>query len=459
MRHYAGSGKGTGRMKTPICDFVRNYAESAVTRLHMPGHKGKGFLGIEYLDLTEIEGADVLYHENGILAESQKNARELFNTKRTLYSTEGSTLAIRAMLTLAVKYAKHKGKRPIIAAGRNAHKAFLTSCALLDLAPIWLFPDENPSFLSCTLTANDLKAFLQDSDEKPTALYITNPDYLGNFCDVRSLSEICKKNDILFLVDNAHGAYLHFLPEEMHPMDLGADLCCDSAHKTLPVLTGGAYLHVGKDAPDFLAEEAESAMKLFASTSPSYLTLQSLDACNAYLADGYREKLNVFADQLFQTKKELRRHGYSLTGAEPLKITVMPKSYGYTGDELADILRQHHFECEFSDPDFLVLMLTPENGTESVNQLKNVLLSIPQRDPILQFPPRPTKKEACLSLREAMLSPSEKIEMKASVGRILSEPGTVCPPAIPIVLCGERITEKDLISFAYYGIESVRVVQ
>ena len=89
------------------------------------------------------------------------------------------------------------------------------------------------------------------------------------------------------LVDNAHGAYLHFLPEPMHPMQLGADICCDSAHKTLPVLTGSAYLHIAHGTPDMFAQRAESAMALFASTSPSYLILQSLDAMNPLLATSF----------------------------------------------------------------------------------------------------------------------------------------------------------------------------
>ena len=35
--------------------------------MHMPGHKGTALLGPEPLDLTEIEGADVLYHAEGII--------------------------------------------------------------------------------------------------------------------------------------------------------------------------------------------------------------------------------------------------------------------------------------------------------------------------------------------------------------------------------------------------------
>ena len=32
---------------TPIVDFVRRYAQSGTSRLHMPGHKGQSLLGFE----------------------------------------------------------------------------------------------------------------------------------------------------------------------------------------------------------------------------------------------------------------------------------------------------------------------------------------------------------------------------------------------------------------------------
>ena len=111
-------------METPIWDFVRDYGSKDNIRLHMPGHKGKKRLGVEALDITEIDGADSLYEASGIIRESEENASALFGSP-TFYSTEGSSQCIRAMLYLALLHAKELGKRPVIAAGRNAHKTFL----------------------------------------------------------------------------------------------------------------------------------------------------------------------------------------------------------------------------------------------------------------------------------------------------------------------------------------------
>ena len=329
-------------MNTPICDFVRQYSAREPLRLHMPGHKGQSFLGAEPLDITEIPGADVLYHAEGIILESEKNASALFGTRKTLYSAEGSSLPIRAMLYLVSLYAARQGKKPLIAAGRNAHKVFITAAALLDVRVSWLYPEGKGNLLSCEITPEGLEAFLRTAPELPDAVYITSPDYLGNMADVAGLSRVCRKYGCLLLVDNAHGAYLNFLEESLHPMALGADLCCDSAHKTLPVLTGGAYLHVGKAAPRLFSEAAESAMALFASTSPSYLILQSLDQANAYLANGFREKLKDAVQAWDRVKDSLKEAGWVLTGQEPLKLTILPKSHGYTGEELAELLEKQN---------------------------------------------------------------------------------------------------------------------
>jgi len=443
---------------TPICDFVKCYAEKNEIRMHMPGHKGSGFFGWELYDITEIEGADVLYQSSGIISQSQKIASEIFGSAKTLYSTEGSTLAIRAMLALSVMHAKEQGKTPRIAAARNVHKAFLTGCALLDLTPTWIYPKKQENLLSCKISEEDLEKFLSQQEDKPTAIYVTSPDYLGTILDIKALACACHRHGVLLLVDNAHGAYLHFLPESAHPMALGADLCCDSAHKTLPALTGAAYLHIGKNAPQSIWEQSEKAMLLFASTSPSYLILQSLDHLNSYLLKDYRKSLIPFCDTLFQLKKTLRRHGFSLFGDEPLKIVIRTKASGYTGEEFAKILKTNQIQCEMSDPDHIVLMLTPQNHKD-LSILEKVLLSIPQKAPVLSFPPIPSKGTAFLTPKEAMLAPSERQPIDKCIGRILAESGVHCPPAVPIAICGERISKENARAFSYYGISSVHVVK
>lgn len=445
-------------MTTPICDFVARYAAVQPLRLHMPGHKGRNVLGLEQADITEIPGADVLYHPMGIILESERNAAALFGTERTVYSTEGSSLPIRAMVYLTALYAASLGKRPLIAAGRNAHKVFITAAALLDVDVAWLYPENGGNLLSCEITPEGLDGYLKNTRELPTAVYITSPDYLGNMADVGGLSKVCRKFGCLLLVDNAHGAYLNFLPESRHPMALGADLCCDSAHKTLPVLTGGAYLHISGSAPELFSLAADQAMALFASTSPSYLILQSLDKANEALSSSWVEALHRAAGEWEKVKARLRIFGYSLAGQEPLKLTILPKDYGYTGDELSEILEDHNIFCEFSDPDHLVLMLSVEYDPELPDRLTEAFLKIPRREAISIPAPALHRAETVLRPHEALFLPSRMVPAAEAAGRIMADPTVSCPPAIPVACSGERIEEWAVAAMEYYGITQVRVV-
>ncbi len=446
-------------MNTPICDFVNEYIKSSKLRLHMPGHKGKSFLGCEANDITEIDGADVLYKAKGIIKKSEENASLVFGTRDTVYSTEGSSLAIRAMLYLAVLYAKSLNKKPLIAAGRNAHKTFLTATALLDVETKWIFPQKIESVVSCEISPKFLEEFFATLADLPTALYITSPDYLGNMADIEGIARVCHKWGVLLLVDNAHGAYLNFLPESKHPIALGADVCCDSAHKTLPVLTGGAYLHISKSAPKIFSEQAQNAMSLFASTSPSYLILQSLDFANKYLCDGYCERLAEFVLKMADLKKGLIKAGYTLVGDEPIKLTISSKPYGYLGYELAEILLNSGIVCEFCDPDYVVMMLTPENDDNDLARLESALVEITKRQAIkTKMPPMP-KPIQRLTPREAMMSPSVTKCVSECEGEILASATVSCPPAVPIVVCGEVISKDAIKLFDYYGTETCEVIK
>ena len=146
-------------------------------------------------------------------------------------------------------------------------------------------------------------------NKKPVAVYLTSPDYLGNVLDVESISKVCKKHDVLLIVDCAHGSYLKFLDKSLFPTDLGADMCCSSAHKTLPVLTGGAYLHIKEELLNKLEIDPKTALSLFSSTSPSYLIMASLDSANAYLCEDYSKNLLSIVRAVKNLKSKLKKAG------------------------------------------------------------------------------------------------------------------------------------------------------
>jgi arginine/lysine/ornithine decarboxylase len=316
----------------------------------MPGHKGikvPGFALSELFqyDITEIRGADFLLSAKGIIRESEENAAKLFGTLRTVYSTEGSTLCVKTML--AMVFAEGEGYSGTVIATRAAHRSFSDAAALLHLDIIWAD------------TREDIEKALKNPAVK--ALYITSPDYFGNLSDIKKLADIARKAGKILIVDNAHGSYLKFLENSFHPIDGGADLVCDSAHKTLPVLTGGAYLHIMN--PRYL-ESFRSQMKIFASTSPSYLTLMSLDFANIYLSDTANiKRMNDVAEQIKAIKKEL-----NITTGEPYKIAVK------TAANAEQICINENVEPEYVSDEILLFMFSGQNSDEDIAAAKRVLL-------------------------------------------------------------------------------------
>ncbi|MGN0674437.1 MAG: aminotransferase class I/II-fold pyridoxal phosphate-dependent enzyme [Oscillospiraceae bacterium] len=443
-------------MTTPIYDFLEKYKTSGTVRGHMPGHKGRGvncgFEAAFSYDITEIKGADVLFEAEGIIAESEKNASKLFGTKATFYSAGGSTLCIQAMLSAVCK------KDSAFICARNSHRAVMNSCVLLGLEPCWVYPEyENGSVVSGNITPEAIEmAILKYAEKKPSCVFITSPDYLGRLAPVREIAEICHKHGLPLLVDNAHGAYLAFLEENIHPIALGADMCCDSAHKTLPVLTGGAYLHVGNER---FIPEIKRNMALFGSTSPSYLIMASLDLCNKYLDGDFRKDLAVTASRV----KSFREHFSHLCvsrAAEPLKITFYPIPCGLTGYHLAEQLRSGGIEPEYADETHTVLMMSASSTEDDFARLTEVteMLMCPR---ILLRPPEYTMcepKRAVLP-REAFFAEKETVDTDSALGRTAAESVTVCPPCVPVVAPGEIIDENVIKILKMYSIFKVNVIK
>lgn len=441
-------------MKTPIVSFLKSYQEKSPVRMHMPGHKGAGILGFEGMDLTEIYGADELFAAEGIIKESEQNASSLFGCP-TYYSTQGSTLCIQTMCTILCQDAKSKGKKPKILAGRNAHRSFIHAAALLDFEIEWLYGKSD--YLSCKIHAENLEKAIIES--LPTAVYLTNPDYLGNLLDIKALASVCKKYNVLLAIDNAHGAYLRFLKDSLHPIDLGADLCCDSAHKTLPVLTGGAYLHLSESLNQVWKNDVKHFMEYFSSTSPSYLIMASLDAANEVLDTTFRNSLFECIQRVDGLKNTLIQHGYTILSGEPMKITISTKEFGYTGNEIANLLMECDIYPEFYDSDYIVLMPSPYNTKDDLKRLETCLCGIERKPLLINKPPKLEQSKKAMNVRQALFSSSITLDVSKSLGQVCSSVTVSCPPAILPVIPGEVISESSIEVMKYYGIETVRVVK
>ena len=444
-------------MKTPINEFIKKYSLSEAVRLHMPGHKGVSKTGVEIMDITEIDGADELFHPSGIIKKSQDNASKIFGAN-TFYSVEGSSLSIRAMVLLASKFALENGKKPCILAGRNAHKSFLSAISFCDAEVEWLFPENGFNYLSFSVSESALESRLVELKDKVTAVYLTSPDYLGNLLDIGALSKVCKKHGVLLMVDNAHGAYLKFLDKSIHPIDLGADMCADSAHKTLSALTGAGYLHINKKAPEFLKENARECMEVFASTSPSYLILNSLDLLNLELEGDYKKRLKGAVLGVNELKKKLANLGLAVLNGEPLKLTLDLAKIGCFGDEVAKMLKKQGVVVEFFDKRYIVMMFSADSSNNDFDRTFIALQKIKIKKPIEQekIELKPIRK---LSPRQALLSSTEMVKVDDAKGKIVASFSLSCPPAVAIAVPGEIIDDGVIKVLKENEIDTIKVIK
>lgn len=426
-------------MNTPIHDFLQSYALSDTLRCHMPGAKGT----VYPFDITEISGADSLYESSGIIAESESNAAKLFGAEKTLYSASGSTLAIQTMLALAKA---HSGKSRI-SATRYAHKSLISTLVTLGLDCDWIYPEE---YLSAKVSPQAVEDCIND---ETCAVFINSIDYYGGMSDIEALSAVCHKHNVPLLVDNAHGAYLAFT--DKHPIKLGASMTADSAHKTLPCITGGAYLHIADR--NFIPRSKE-IMALYGTSSPSYLIMDSLDLCNKHIAEEKNKAETAFS-AVAEAKQTLIRHGYSLKESDLLRITLDTCKYGYDGFDFANKLREFGVECEMSDYNHVVLLFSTITPKDDFARLCEILCEIPQKDEIERFDVPLLKPEKNMKPQEAFFSRTEKTLITHAKGKICGGIYAPCPPCIPLVMPGEIIDEACVQVLLKYGCEYIDTVK
>ena len=485
----------------PLKKFIERYKAEKNTRLHMPGHKGAFDYGD---DITEIKGADSLYEASGIIADSENRTAEMFGAANSFYSTEGSSQVIKAMCFLAVQRLCNQDSSkncPTILATRNAHKSFIYASMLLGFDIKWMVDGDEFSLCKCYVTPERLEKYLRETEgANVAAVYVTSPDYLGNILDIKGLSKVAHKYGLPILVDNAHGSYLKFMKNDIHPVSLGADLVADSAHKTLPVMTGGAYLHISKNSmflkvssisgngenkqsvsmiSEEYAKEIRKALLMFGSTSPSYVIMESLDeALGRIDVKEYRKT----QDRVDVLKHELIKMGYCISGigsglsGEPLKIVVDLRMEKISGIQLSNMLREHGIECEYADPDFLVTMWSPFNEYPAdFDKFKNAMAEIKRNVGIGEEAKKSLDTEKVILGKASLINFSlPKVEYQPReimycvhrlekvgpglVGKVAADTVVSCPPAVSPIVAGEVIDENIVKVLEYYGIESVEVL-
>lgn len=449
-------------MNSPIYNALTQHNKKHRSAFHMPAHKGAAeclapLADVLELDMTEIPDTGSLFDGEGATAEAEKLAAELFGTAGSFMSAGGCTLCIQAMLRLV---APQGGK---IICGRVIHRAAVNAMALLDIAPVWVMPDNSagPQFAGRINAAAVAEMLEQNPDAK--AVYITTPDYFGVMSNVAAISAEAKKYDVPVIVDNAHGAHLQFLDPSLSPLARGAAMSADSAHKTLPVLTGGAWLNI---ADKQYLPGVRAAMALFGSTSPSYLIMLSLDLCRAWLMESGIDAMTRLAVKTEHIKQTMRAKGFALPQGEcdPLRLAFNTAAVGLSGDKAGQILRENNIEPEYAGREGVILIPSPFNTDLDFERLERALETmaasfvVGDKDLVAEVPPA-EQPNVALTPRQALLAEKATVLAAESVGKIACEAVCPCPPAIPIVMPGEVITAQAAILLPAHGFSNINVVK
>lgn len=446
----------------PLYAAVLNYIAQNPARFHMPGHKGMAsplkelFGDAMRFDVTEIPGTDSLYDAAGPILEAERLAASLFGVRETLLSASGASLCIQTMLRLVA------GRGQKVLCARNLHRSAVNAMALLGLEPVWLWPRPQAGFaLPGRPDPCDVERELaQDADI--AAVYLTSPDYYGELADVASIAVVCERYGVPLLVDNAHGAHLRFCGDGgLHPARLGASLICDSAHKTLPVLTGGAWLHL--NAPQFTRDDAKRAMALFGTTSPSYPIMLSLDLARAWLARSGRKAYGALCGTVQSLRALAAVRGlHPLEGpfCDPARLTLDTANAGVSGATAAQSMQKQGIFPEYADGRHVVLLPTPFNSEEDFSRLRAWLDAFcPEGHPLPlpEYCPQPPGR--VMPLREALLAPQETVAVEDAAGRVCAASECPCPPGVPPVMPGELIDKTLAEDLKNVGVFAVKVVK
>jgi arginine/lysine/ornithine decarboxylase len=453
-------------MDTSLYKVLREYADKDTSRLHMPGHKGRDIYGLGDMwkyDVTEVETTDNLLNPTGPIKAMELEYSRIYESVASLISTQGATSCIQTMLTLAATFdgSISDGKKIIV--DRNVHISAVNTMALLNMNPVWLYGDYgNNECMPKLISASQVESMILEHDDA-VAVYITSPNYFGIFTDIKAIAEICKKYSKLLLVDNAHGAHLKFVGNQDHPIALGADCCSDSLHKTLPVLTGGAILHIGNE---MLVKNAKKIFSMYSSTSPSYLTMLSVDLLIDYIKYRATEDYKNLVCRIDRLKTVVAEQGFIIPVGEKdrTRLVIGLGNMGTSTDEIVKIFRNNKVEPEYENGYWIVFIFSPQNRNIDFERVEFSLKEIGKQfrqnnsgRKIDLTPPR-YENQIVMGLREAVFRQSEKIPIEDAVGRVASQAVTTCPPGVPIIMPGEIVSRETIRALQQNGIYFLDVV-
>jgi len=435
----------------PLLEALLAWERAGLCSFHTPGHRQGREVAPEVaallperlfrLDATELEGLDDLHHPSGVIAQAQRALAELYGAEESFFLVGGSTAGIMA----AVLAAGGPGRKLLMA--RYSHRAAFAAAILAGCRVRYL--PERWTGDCVPMGPSPEEAVVAVEEWRPAVLLLTRPNYYGVAFPLDEVARACRRAGTVLVVDEAHGAHWG-APGLPSALQAGADVVIQSAHKTLPALTQGAWLHVRGPLVD--RSRLRACLRMVQSSSPSYLIMASLDVARWHLARWFATACDR-VEQARRLREGLADRGIPLLPRalpagwvqDPFRLVVDAAALGRDGREVAAALRAAGMEAEWAEPDRVLLLLGLGMGDE-VRHLGEVLRrmvgSAPGRGtPGPSVGPYP-RLEAVCDPAEAWWAEHEEVPLSRASGRVAGEMIYLSPPGVPLVVPGERWSEE-----------------
>lgn len=455
--------------QAPIYEALVKLRKKRIVPFDVPGHKrGRGnpelveLLGEKCvgIDVNSMKPLDNLGHPISIIRDAEELAADAFGAAHAFLMIGGTTSSVQTMILSTCK----AGDKIILP--RNVHKSAINALVLCGAIPIYIEMSVNPKIGIALGLENDCVAQAIKEHPDAKAILINNPTYYGICSDLKGLTEMAHEAGMMVLVDEAHGAHLHFTDKlPLSAMDAGADMAAVSMHKSGGSLTQSSILLIGEQMnPEYVRQ----IINLTQSTSASYLLMASLDISRRNLAlrgkksfekvielsEYARREINAIGGYYAYSKELI--DGISVCDFDVTKLSVYTQGIGLTGIEVYDLLRdEYDIQIEFGDIGNILAYISIGDRIQDIERLVGALADIKRlysRDGKDLIAGEYIQPELVLSPQEAFYSERKSLSLDESVGQVCGEFVMCYPPGIPILAPGERIT-RDIVDYILFAKE------
>ena len=437
-----------------MIEFLLNHADKKVVSYHMPGHKGSAlYRRLGYgrwldnfmdCDITEIPGADNLFQAEDVLKDIQDRYAKLYDSRNSYLQINGTSGGLIAAILASVP----AGKKLLMA--KNCHKSIFNALTLGNIEPVYLHPEIDEEYgITGAINPEEVEKLLAENPDAE-AVILPSPNYYGICSDIEAIAEAVHRAGKVLIVDQAHGAHLHFFHKygagEGMPKSAemsGADIVVGSTHKTLASMTQSAVLNLCSDRVDrYVLEDKLQAVQ---STSPSYILMSSLDINAEILEKHGHELMQQWRDNLDWFYSEaVKIKGLNIMKAammDDTKINLDMGAYGITGGQLEKLLMEKNVYTELNTGDILMCMTGIGNTRSDLEKLLAALAEIADS---YELSDRAEGQRKIVIPKGGRMHPvpkyKEYVKLEEAAGRVCAGSIIPYPPGIPFVCPGEEIS-------------------